>query len=493
VVAAVDLTSIAGKAPRAERRVPLVVVGAGPAGLAAALEAARAGIGVTLVDEHPLDFDLMAMDVPLHFGQRMSPSLRNHAAALERVVASNPGLAEVVEAGVDVQLGVMAWGAFRNGPTVRELDGPLLGLADRERSWLLGYERLVVAAGARDFGMAFPGWALAGVMGAGAAQCLLTRYGGLAARRMVVLGSGSLGLQTASLALERGIEVPAVVEVAGTVQGDDALRRRLEADGVRVYVSHTVREARGATGEVESVVLGPADGDLAPAAGRDTEIACDTVCLALGLIPNVELPSLLGCRLAFRAELGGFVPETGEDGQTSVPEVFAVGDCAGVAQGLAEGDGPTYWRRWLRSLLGTGGWDVHVCQCEEVTRRELVGVQPPRYLKWQSDRMSARNLDTLLGDGPLSQDQVKRLTRVGMGPCQGRRCREQVALLLAEEAGIPVSAIPLPSYRPPVRPLPLSVLWPHDEPPEMREHWVGWFGIPTQFGPQWKTAPADEP
>jgi hypothetical protein len=90
-----------------------------------------------------------------------------------------------------------------------------------------------------------------------------------------------------------------------------------------------------------------------------------------------------------------------------------------------------------------------------------------------------------VGDGPLNQDQVKRITRAGMGPCQGRRCREQVALLLAEQAQVPVGEIPLPSYRPPIRPLPLSVLWPRDEPPEMQDQWVSWFGIPTQFAPHW--------
>jgi hypothetical protein len=81
-----------------------------------------------------------------------------------------------------------------------------------------------------------------------------------------------------------------------------------------------------------------------------------------------------------------------------------------------------------------------------------------------------------------------------MGPCQSRRCREQVALLLAQEARTAVDRIPLPSVRPPIRPLPLNVLWPLDEPPAMREHWISWFGIPTQFSPHWEAGMAiDEP
>jgi hypothetical protein len=100
--------------------------------------------------------------------------------------------------------------------------------------------------------------------------------------------------------------------------------------------------------------------------------------------------------------------------------------------------------------------------------------------------MPARGLDALAADGPLNQDQVKRLTRAGMGLCQGRRCREQIALLLALTAKLPVGAIPLASYRPPLRPLPLGVLRPTDEPPAMRRDWDVWFGIPTQWTPFWE-------
>ena len=193
-----DRASIAGKRPATERHVPLIVVGAGPAGVAAATAAARAGARVLLLDEHPLDPELMAMDVPLYFGQRMSEAVRDRGAMLERVVHANPAIEEAVEAGVEVELGVSVWGAFRPGPTLRELGGACLGVADQSRSWLIGYDRLIVAAGARDLGMAFRGWEKAGTMGAAGALALLTRYQACAARRMVVLGSGPLGLAVAS-------------------------------------------------------------------------------------------------------------------------------------------------------------------------------------------------------------------------------------------------------------------------------------------------------
>jgi len=539
-----DPRSIAGKAPTPERRVPLVVVGAGVAGVAAAIEAAEAGIEVLLVDEHPVDNDMMAMDVPLCFGQRMDGAVRNRTAMLARIVETNPGLTRAYEAGVDVQLGTYVWGAFVSGPTVRELPAPMLGLADDRRSWLVGYDRLVVAAGARDVMLGFPGWERAGTLGAAGATALLTRYRALSARRLVVLGSGALGLHTAALALEHGVEVMGVVEVGPHVRGGAEAATALAAHGVPFFTSHTVRAARGGTGEIESLVLAALDGAGAPVPGSEREIACDAVCLAVGLTPSVELLHLVGARLRFAGALGGWIPEVDASMRTSVPTVFAAGDCAGFHDGmLADPDiaraqgrvaglaaaesldairgGTTaarspgtpgareaaplarplaadgvhaHWQTWLASLVAAGGWEVNVCQCEEVTRRELVETMPPRYLLWDSPQMRARSVATLAGDGPINQDQIKRLTRAGMGPCQGRRCREQVGLLLAQAAGTSIDRIPLPTFRPPVRPLPLNVLWPADEPAAMREDWVSWFGIPTQFSPHWEAGMAiDEP
>ena len=173
----------------------LVVVGAGVSGTAAAIEAANAGVQVTLIDENPIPVSMMGMDVPQFFGKRITGTLRDRVAMLGRVTASNDALAEAEEAGVDVQLGTCVWGAFRNTETSRVLDGPQLGLADDDRSWLIKYDRLIVAAGSRDLGIAFAGWNMVGAMGANGAHSLMSRYQALASRRMVVMGSGNLGSQ----------------------------------------------------------------------------------------------------------------------------------------------------------------------------------------------------------------------------------------------------------------------------------------------------------
>ena len=500
---------------------PLVVVGAGVSGTAAAIEAAKAGVKVTLIDENPIGMSMMGLDVPQFFGQRIMTTVRNKATMLERVVAANSALAEAEEAGVDVQLGTCVWGAFRNIETSRALDGPQLGLADDERSWVIRYDRLIVAAGSRDLGMSFAGWNMAGAMGANGAHSLMSQYQALISQRMVIMGSGNLGLNAARMALDRGVDVAAVVDVFPFVRGDEALRRELQGKGVKFYTSHTIKEATGKTDDIESVVLVEIDDSNRPVAGSEKVIDADTVCLAIGLVPNVELLNLLDCDLTFKSELGGFVPNHDDWMRTSVDTVFVAGDVAGfhdamilhpeiarnqgrlagvaAAESLGAMDkvtalarkveiqagvvssNPTEvhtgWKKWLHSLVNAGGVDVYACQCEEVTRAELIGVQPPRYLEWESQQMVSRSLQTLVKDGPVNPDQVKRLTRAGMGHCQGRRCREQVSLLLAEQSSTDIADVPIMSYRPPVRPLPLKVMWDFEESQQMRDDWVVWFNI----------------
>src|SRR5258708_7849286 len=238
-----DAMSIAGKELPVERKVEIVVVGAGPAGGGAPIPAGGAGAQVLLSAENPRAGTMMGLDVPLHYGQRMINAVHNKARMLEQLVETNRDLAEAFELGVEVALGVDVWGAFVNGKSVRSLPFPVLGLADETRSWLVGFDRLIVTAGARDLAIAFPGWEKPGVMGAQAAHALLARYAAFGGRRMVVLGSGALGLTTALLARDHGIEIAAIVEVTAEPQGPAALIERLGERGVAVLTGHALKEA----------------------------------------------------------------------------------------------------------------------------------------------------------------------------------------------------------------------------------------------------------
>ena len=130
------------------------------------------------------------------------------------------------------------------------------------------------------------------------------------------------------------MDVAAIVEVAPRVCGDAQLARALQARGVPILSSHTVLEARGPVGEVDSVVVVRVDDGAKPVAGSERELACDTVCLAVGLTPSAELLALAGARLRFDSALGGWGPALDEAVRTSVATVFAAGDCAGFHDGM---------------------------------------------------------------------------------------------------------------------------------------------------------------
>lgn len=513
----VDDRSTAGKPLPVREHLRLLVVGTGPAGLAAALEAARQGVQVTLVDEHPVDSALMGLDVPFHFGQRMSGATRNKSRMMEAIAAADERIAEAFEVGVDVRLGVSAWGLFSPKPGLRWLTQSAVGLSDGDSTWYASFDAAIIAAGRRDVGLAFPGWELPGVMGVTAAQTLLHRYDALESQRIVILGSGAAATSFAEAAVAAGRTVAALVEVADAPR-DGKGCERLAKQGVMVLTGTMVARARGDANGIGNVTLRALNGST-----PEHNVPCDTVVLAIGIAPVVELLDVAGAEIGFVGSRGGHIPLTDCDGRTSIPGLFAAGDCAGIwaektsnfeiaaeegrraaaaasadlargsssprqtttPGGTADDDIEASRSAWIKAAMAVADPDTHVCQCEEVSLPDLLGVRPPRYLSRDQAPMLARDLKSLADDGLIHQDQIKRLTRAGMGPCQGRRCREQVSAVLARATATPLAKIPLPSYRAPVRPLPLSAFAEDHEPGAVTANWEGWFGISGQWDPYW--------
>jgi NADPH-dependent 2,4-dienoyl-CoA reductase/sulfur reductase-like enzyme len=241
-----DPKSVAGKPLPIQESCQLLVIGAGPAGIAAAACASQLGLKVVLADENPVPATVMGDDIPLHFGRRFSAAARNRTAMLEAFIAREPAIAQLFEAGVDVRLGTSVWGLYANGPSVGWLPGPVAGLHDNDGNFvMLGCERVIVAAGRRDMGLAFPGWHLPGVLGITAAQLLSERFGVLDARRVVVLGTSAEALVATRSLRNAGVKIAALVEVASAPIGPTSLLREL-AD-ISVLCGHTVRRAIGAS------------------------------------------------------------------------------------------------------------------------------------------------------------------------------------------------------------------------------------------------------
>lgn len=507
-----DLKSQAGKVPEPDRHVEVLVVGAGAAGVEAATHAATGGAKVLLVDENPISPGLMGLDTPLYFGGRYTGAVQSPARMMTQIFAARPALEAAYEAAVDVELGVSCWGAWTPGYGLASLPSALAGLANEDRAWMVGFDRMILATGARDVAFAFQGWDQPGVIGARGFGSLLTLYDAFAGRRLAILGSGGLAIDCARIAMARGLEVAALIEVDPVTRGDPAELRALAAAGVEILTQTRPIEALGGREGVERLRIR----DLL--SGQSRNLTCDGIVQAISLTPVIELLDVLGGEIVMQPCLGGHAPRSADGVTTSLPNVFLAGEAAGVPGGdpltldVAElsgreaaravlmslgrtagerlpsrlvpgSDALAYQQTWMRALMAEDLSDVVICQCEEVSFEALLAVRPPAYLGAPPPAQAARDLAHLLEDGPANQDQIKRLTRACMGPCQARRCREQVALALACAANEGPERVPLAGYRAPVRPLPLKLIADWAESAVMARHWDVWMGIRGQWAP----------
>ncbi|QRY78329.1 FAD-dependent oxidoreductase [Pseudomonas sp. PDNC002] len=514
-----DPASVAGKAPPIRDETDILIVGAGPAGLAAALAAAGHGLRVTLVDENPVPLETMGEEVPLHFGGRMGAAVANRNSVLQSLLDARPQIADALEASVDVRLGTAVWGLFPQQPTRAWIDAAVAGLADEENAYLLRFRQVIVASGRRDMGLAFDGWHRPGVMGASAAHRLATDYAALDCTRAVLVGSDTQALATALALIDLGVSIAAIVEQADQVCGDAAVLERLVEHGVELLTAHVLREAAGDAFGVTHVTAVAIDRDGLPIDGSAKTLDCDTVLLGVAAIPAIELLDAAGCQVSFKAERGGHVADCDVAQRTSLPCILVAGDCAGIwaaksldteiarqegrlaahsalaALGVETGaitapplpdrpapDIAAQRAAWVRATTLHAQNAPYVCQCEEVTAGDILGTQPPRYLGWSPADAVLSGAMTSHAPNP---DVTKRLTRACMGPCQGRRCREQVAALIGLGVNESVADIALASFRPPVRPLSLRQIGQVEETPAMRRHWDAWFDMPSQWTPFW--------
>ncbi|WP_426342683.1 FAD-dependent oxidoreductase [Pseudoduganella sp. S-14] len=381
----------------------ILIVGAGPAGLAAAHAAAVADGArrIAIIDDNPLAGGQIWRGGP---ARQQDQRARRLWQALES--ASNV--------------------SFLPGTRVlmQTRPGELL-LQDAERAGTIRYNQLILATGARELLLPFPGWTLPGVTGAGGLQALAKGGYPVQGKRVVVAGTGPLLLAVAATLKERGAFVAAIVEQAGfpalarfaaglaltPSKAVQAVRLGAVLRGIPYYANSYVTSAMGDV-QVTSVQV--------QRKGARLDIDCDYLACGYGLLPNTELARALGCAI----EQGAVKTDPWQ--RTSVPSVLCAGEGTGVGgvdlalvegriAGLAacgEGVTPelfterTQWQGFAARLARTfapreelrtlAQPDTIVCRCEDVCHDELRG-QP----NWRSAKLQ---------------------TRCGMGPCQGRIC-----------------------------------------------------------------------
>ena len=445
--------------PEQELTPDVLVLGGGPAGLAAATAAARCGLDVVLLDErgklggqyYKQPSEQFALDE-----ERLDTQYRQGRALVRRAE----------QAGVTVLKGVRVWAAFR--------PDHLLAAGTQSR-WTLRPRRLVLATGAYERGVPMPGWTLPGVLTTGAAQTLLRGNQVSPGTRVLVSGNGPLNMQVAAELVRAGVRVVALAELADLrrVSGARAGLTMLRSapDLVRDGAGYAAQLARARVPVLSRTAVVRVDGDEAvqratvaridaqgrPVPGTERSFEVDAVCVGFGFLPSNEIARSLGCRHSHDEALGSLTVEHTPDGRTSVDGVWVVGDSAGVAGARVAGAVGVLAGAAVAADLGRPlppGLAREVQAADRLRRRNLrfqtalarVYAAPllvdqlaePETVVCRCESLSLRDISADLGASTGSAGALKRVTRAGMGKCQGRYCAPVVTALVARRSGRPV-------------------------------------------------------
>ncbi len=447
----------------------VVVVGAGPAGLAAATVCARAGLATALFDEQSSPGGQIYRAItatPVRRDTILGPDYWSGASLASDFLAS----------GASYVSGATVWSVTREREIAVSIDGSARMLQAR---------RIILATGALERPFPVPGWTLPGIMTAGAAQILLKSAALAPGGRNVLAGCGPLMWLIAWQFLNAGVRIDAMLDTtpqdnwrsamrhAGPFIASSYLMKGLQLlmavrRRVRVIPGVTELRAEGST-RVERVAY-------RCAAGPEQSLAVDNLFLHHGVVPNVNLAMSIGIEHRWDDRQLCFSPVLDASGGTGIPGIAIAGDGAGIAgaeaarasgelaalaavEALKPGasrpglpDAEKVRARLRRAGRGRAFLDAYyrpsaqfrrpagdtvVCRCEEVTAQQIVET---------------------VALGCTGPNQMKSFLRCGMGPCQGRLCGLTVTELIAEARGVPPAEVGYYRLRPPVKPITLAEL-----------------------------------
>jgi NADPH-dependent 2,4-dienoyl-CoA reductase/sulfur reductase-like enzyme/bacterioferritin-associated ferredoxin len=462
------------------RDADVIVIGAGPAGMSAAVELSAAGLSVIVLDMNASPGGQIYRAVEANLNEGASHGLANALGAAYS--AGQPLVAQFrVQSNIDYRPNTVVW-ELRTDGTV--------GWQQAGRGGYLRARHVVLANGAMERPMPFPGWTLPGVMTAGAVQTLIKASRLKPSGRVVLAGTGPLLFLLADQLLKLAVRPALIARTDGLGDKLAALPRlrpaalpalakgagwmaNLRRVGVRTVTSLTHLEAVG-NERLREVVI--------KAAGKTMRLPCDLLIVHDGIIPSIDLAQGAGIAMEWRPDDASWRPVTDAHGlakPVSGPSlspgpncVWLTGDArtiggadAAAAHGMHVGQtiaaslGAVKSRHashsspakryaqamaarpFIDAAFPPGRWSVElgdatiICRCEEITAAQI--------------RSCAQQ-------GVTDMDQLRGLLRCGMGPCQGRSCATAIARLLSREFDSP---LPMPFRgRPPVRPVPLGVL-----------------------------------
>lgn len=449
----------------------LLIIGSGPAGLAAAVTASNQGISCALLDEQATP------------GGQIYRSIESVPESRAQVLGTEyqrgKQLAEAFRAcDVDYFPETKVWSLSR------DLE---VGITHKEQSRFITADQILVASGAIERPVPFPGWTLPGVMQAGAGQILFKSSGVIPSDGVVLAGSGPLLLLLAWQYMQVGVNVKAMLDVTPLSNHLLAMPKLPRALLAHHYLTkglvyqRDLKRAGVATKIGVSDLRAEGDGELQTVhyrhLGREQSLETDLLMTHFGVIPHIWLTQAAGCKHLWDSSQQCWRPQHDRWGNTSIEGILIAGDGAGIngarsaehagrlagLQALhalgaitqAKRDSLSVKeRKWVASehhirpfleayfaipqnMLATTDKETIVCRCEEITAGQI-----------------REAVEQAHGDS----NQVKYLSRCGMGPCQGRQCANAVAHIVADAGGQAISVDSHFRGRPPVAPLTLAQL-----------------------------------
>jgi hypothetical protein len=438
----------------------LVVIGGGPAGLAAASLAARAGVATVLFDENA------GVGGQIYRGISSTP-ITNRGVLGEDYWAGAVLAAEAKASGALIVTGATVW----------SLDPSLqVGVAIAGRARLVQAKRVIVATGSLERPFPIPGWTLPGVMTAGAAQTALKAQGLVPNGRTIMAGAGPLLWLLAVQLLRAGAKIEVILDTAPRLNLLRALMHLPDFALSRYWSKGLglLREVKAKVPVIRTAGLeAVGDDQLREVAFDGRRLPADLLLLHQGVVPNVNLAMAAGIDHRWNARQLCFEPVLDEDFGSSVPGIAVAGDGAGIAGGTAAAergriaaiaavralrpnaavaDTQAVRQKLQREEMGRAflDWlyrpadalrqpvgDTLACRCEEVTAQQV------------------RNMARIGCEGP---NQMKAFLRCGMGPCQGRLCGLTITELIAAERDSTPAEVGYYRLRPPVKPITLGEL-----------------------------------
>lgn len=448
----------------------LLVIGAGPAGMAAARTAASYGVEVALLDEQSQPGGQIYRDVD-------SSRLADVSILGKDYAFGKPQVRAFRHAGLDYHAGASVWYLDKERQ---------LGVVKQGRSHRLKADQVIIASGAQERPMPFPGWQLPGVMTAGAGQILLKSAALAPDDGVVLAGSGPLMLLIAWQYLQAGVRIRALLDTTPRGRLFGSLRHLPKAiatsdylfKGLRLMAS--IRHARLACYKAVSELRADGGERLQSisftAGGKRHDIETGLLLLHQGVIPNLHIAQAAACAIDWNEAQLCWQPLTDRWGESSQPGIFVAGDGAGIVGARAaslNGQLAGLQVAHRLGLLDTVARDRLAKPIRNAADRHIA-IRPfldaayrvaDAFLAPADDtvvcrceEIEARDIRAMVKLGCTGPNQAKAFSRCGMGPCQGRFCAGTVEQIFARERGLAVRGIGRFNARPPLTPITLGQL-----------------------------------